>query len=387
LLAAPLLAPFLEAMPQSQRFHEQKAKPFDAIPYSDRASLVLLLEPKFYGPRPVPWGPAYLESITGFASILGIAALVALLVHIAINRTWRSRELLFAIGWLIGFAVIADWSPISEPIKWLIPFTAHARFRLFLCWFGAVQIAAMLHLVRERAAIIAGVVATALPLALAIATTNFPSDAAKHATLIAAIPGAIALLLALFRWRVVIVVALFLELWFAGHNWNPVFPAKTLYPRTPLITALDKLDHGERIVGIGGALFPNTNAIFGFADVRVHDPMANARYIDMLRRDAHYDTGTYYAKWNDADTPLLNTLNVRWIVTEPGRDVARHRLAYDGTDGRIYENVNASKVRFENPRSDRSFWIGTIVCLLTLVVMWSAAAMPPLWVTRRARIS
>jgi hypothetical protein len=96
-----------------------------------------------------------------------------------------------------------------------------------------------------------------------------------------------------------------------------------------------------RIAGLDGALFPNVQAIFGFEDIRVHDPMANERYVNLLRTTNGYTDKGYYSKFNDADTPLLDVLNVRYVVTDGGytmRDRERYALVYDGKDGRLWEN-------------------------------------------------
>src|ERR1700737_2847522 len=127
---------------------------------------------------------------------------------------------------------------------------------------------------------------------------------------------ALAAMLPLSRWRTLvtplIALAILAELAIVSRGWNPIFPASAFYPRTPLIDTLSKLDRdGSRLVGIGDPLFPNTQAIFGFADVRVHDPMANARYTSFLERTIKgFNTWDYYMKWYDADTPLLDVLNV-----------------------------------------------------------------------------
>jgi hypothetical protein len=89
-------------------------------------------------------------------------------------------------------------------------------------------------------------------------------------------------------------------------------------------------------------LFPNTQAPFGLEDVRVKDALASARYVDLLRANVkNFDTSAYYWKWMDADTPLLDRLNVRFVITEPRVELSdrnRYALLYDGYDGRVYEN-------------------------------------------------
>jgi hypothetical protein len=143
------------------------------------------------------------------------------------------------------------------------------------------------------------------------------------------------------RYVVMLITAVVIaELWTASYGWNPVLPAETMYPRTPLIARLQGLlaaaKTPSRIAGFGPALFPNAHALFGFEDVRAHDPMANGRYFGLLRLNAGMNTADYFAKWDNEDAPLLDYLNVRYVVTDPRHE--RYRLVYQGRDGRIYEN-------------------------------------------------
>jgi Bacterial membrane protein YfhO len=95
-----------------------------------------------------------------------------------------------------------------------------------------------------------------------------------------------------------------------------------------------------RIVGAGPVLFPNSAALYGFEDVRAHDPMTNGRYIALLAKNTPYDPSNYFAPWSDFESPLLDFLNVKYAVTPPrGEMPGRFRLVYDGNDGRIFENT------------------------------------------------
>jgi hypothetical protein len=139
-----------------------------------------------------------------------------------------------------------------------------------------------------------------------------------------------------------LVAAVIAEMWPLTIGWNSPFPTSTFYPRTPLIDAV--LRHHrpgfDRVAGIGGVLFPNTNAMFGIEDARLHDPMEPLPFVRLIGGVISHD---YYKKWLDDSTPLLDRLNVRWLMTEPGhelKDTSRYVLRYDGADGRLYENLH-----------------------------------------------
>ncbi|HEY0143543.1 MAG TPA: YfhO family protein [Thermoanaerobaculia bacterium] len=339
LLSLPFLVPVAEGVTQSSRHLDLQTRPHAGIPFSDWPSLQLLANPHLYGRLPGPeWSTAAAaESICGFAGLLGLGAWLGLLLR----RDWRSREMFFVLATAILFLLLDDFSPLSEPLRTLMPLVSHSRLRLPFMLMTALMTAAALN---DKASRI-----PTIGFALAIVATIFirtpwPDDAARNAALLAFLPSMAVLALFAFKLRVAVFAAVFVELWFAAHHWNPIRPIDELYPRTPLIEALLQQDReGWRTLGIGGHLFPNTNAMFGIEDARAHDPMANGRYIALLQRETKgFDTAQYYAKWVDTGTPLIDYVGARWIVAD--RPLP-YRLVYEGKDGRLYENRNA-KPRF-----------------------------------------
>jgi hypothetical protein len=69
--------------------------------------------------------------------------------------------------------------------------------------------------------------------------------------------------------------------------------------------------------------------------------MANARYFDFLDKTAVFKPDEYFSFWDDQATRVLDFLNVRYVMADPGvviADLNRYKLRYEGPDGRIYEN-------------------------------------------------
>jgi hypothetical protein len=353
-IASPFLATFAESVTKSIRYQELQAKPNTIGVYSDYFSWIATFQPHFFGhiPDEKPWKDAAgAESITGFAGILAIASWFAVLFRTIATRRFRDPEVFFLLAAVLVMGVVFNWPVISPLFHAVFRLAANARLRLFLCFLGALVTAAAVDAAMRETPrwFLAGLIPAGGMLLYFMRHTPFPTDAARDTALIAIVPSLMVLSIApliAFERRIVVMLltaAVVAELWTAAIGWNPVLPAETMYPRTPLIAKLQELTAARRarIAGIGPALFPNAHAIFGFEDVRAHDPMANGRYFGLLRLNTGMNTADYFAKWEDADAPLLDYLNVRWLVTDPRHDLSdRDRFAqvYQGRDGRIYEN-------------------------------------------------
>jgi hypothetical protein len=352
-LAAPYLAPLFEAVRWSMRYHELKAEPLSVtVGYGDWRSAVLLLQPHFFGEAPLesPWGPAETEALSGYAGVLGVASWIAIAIS---RRRWRSRETFYALATLAALGVILNWPGFSDALHAILPMMAHTRVRLLLVLLLSIQTAAAIDLVR-RTPLLLGIAAVGIILFVLLHTVKFPSNFWRDTAVLTMLPSVIVLALAtiaIFTKRKLaflgLIAAITAELFFWGRDRNPFLPAKWMYPRTPLIEALDALKKKHpndpfRIAGVGGMLYPNTQAVFGFADIRVHDAMANERYVDFMQRAGGLDVSHYHPWWErDIESRTINFLNVRYLVTylhTPIRDRERFKEVYRGPDGAIFEN-------------------------------------------------
>ena len=359
LLAAPYLAPFVENMTKSKRYSEVRSQPPPGWYFSDWPSFVVLLQPRFYGDIPFekPWGPAKAEAITGFSGALGVAAWFAVLAHTIARRRWRSAELFFAVIAFIVLGALFDWPLFSDLFTSVFQLAANTRLRLIFCFMLALLTAAALDIAirGDRRSFLVGLFASGAVLAWLFFSTDFPGQWHRDTAVLALLPSIVVLALAAVipfarRWRefamMLVTVAVVAELWTVGRNWLPNVPETLLYPATPMIEALQDLRERQppaspfRIVGTGPTLFPNLSAMFGFEDVRAHDPMAGSRYVGLLRVLTGYDTEDYFPKWENMETGLLDFLNVKYVVTTRGAklDAGRYSMVYDGRDGRIFEN-------------------------------------------------
>ena len=355
LLAAPFLFTLAEAVPRSMRVRERSLEPYQGTGYADLRCAVLLLQPHFFGQAPLelPWGPAQTEGLGGYAGVLAAASFVALLANAIATRKWRTREMFFVLATILSLGVIFNWPGVKEAIHFILPMAAHARVRFLLVLVLAVQTAAAIDLAR-RIPLLIGLLAVSATLLAMLHGADFPKDYWRDTAVLAMLPSlavlALAALAVLTRRKellLALLVAIVAELSLFGRDRNPFVTANLAYPRTPLIDKLDELLKKKpgRITGTGAMLYPNTQAVFGFEDMRLHDPMANQRYVDFLELTAGFEAkGRYHPNWQPWFEPtVLDFLNVRYIATflaNPMRDEQRFKLVYRGPDGYLFENLH-----------------------------------------------
>jgi hypothetical protein len=359
LLSLPYLVPLLETGLKSKRVAELKAAPLQAgaLPYSDRSSAIVMLQPHFFGQVPYEphWGPADTEPLGGYAGVLALAAWLASFAGVVSRRAWRSREMLYALLTLFLLGVIFNWPGVGEVFHWMMPIAAHARVRLLFVLLAALQAAAAIDFAR-RIPLLFGVAATAGLLLFLLQSTPF-ANAYRHDTAVLAMfPSllvlAAATLVAVTRREtavMLLLVAVIAELFAAGRARPTPLHERALYPVTPVIAKLQELAKQQpprdpiRITGFHAQFFPNANAVYGLEDIRAHDPMANARYLGFLKLTADYSVGQYFGVFMDPSRSVFDYLNVKYVTVDrhfpaAAFDPARYTLVHESRDGRIYEN-------------------------------------------------
>ncbi|MFP5245984.1 MAG: hypothetical protein ACLGH0_04770, partial [Thermoanaerobaculia bacterium] len=243
----------------------------------------------------------------------------------------------FSIGIVLG------WPVITEGFHAIAGLAPTMRMRMAICFFASLLIAYVVDHKESRLPLLLGTATVTFAMLWLLRNTDFPSPSHRITAILAFLPS-VAVLAAVTLPRIGLAlagIATVFELFFAIAWWHPILPSRELYPRTPLIAALEREPGPFRILGTGGQLYPNVGAMFGLEDVRVHDPMADARYVQLLTQVVGWDPKDYYAKWNDTATPLIDYLNVRYVVTRGELPAPRYELLYAGRDGRVYRNHHA----------------------------------------------
>lgn len=370
LLAAPAVLPLVEMIPRSQRMDWLRADLHADAPWSPALLIQMFLQPGFFGTLREGnlWGPGQAEFISGYAGIAATVGVLATAIHLVRSRSadWR----IFPVVMTPLIALIVIGTPFLRDAFDALPLfsmAANGRLRLALCFSGAIAIALLIDILRidRRSALIASVaVLLALPaiyIAHDIPPRHIGGLLVDLSPRVAAVLAVAAAGLAILRGRARAIVLLSLvaiDLWWFGLAWNPIVPATELYPPTPLMESVVRVVRSEgepvRVAGLGGFMFPNSAAMYDIEDIRAHDPMAYGRTLRLLRVFAGYSTEQYFGMLERARDPILDFLNVRYVVTSNSHRFDTRRLTpvYRGREGVVWRNDSAA-ARFFAPRSVR----------------------------------
>jgi len=146
-----------------------------------------------------------------------------------------------------------------------------------------------------------------------------------------------------------------LDLWAAGGDLNPAFDRSRLYPTTPSLDALRALVAAEpgpvRVLNVrSNLMLPGDSAqVYGFQTASGYSSWALSRAYDYARLTTHDNLALNFLYFDDCCGPLLDALNVRYVIADPGLVPAGAlagdprpplELVHDGPN-RVYANRNA----------------------------------------------
>ncbi|MGB9776078.1 MAG: YfhO family protein [Anaerolineae bacterium] len=136
------------------------------------------------------------------------------------------------------------------------------------------------------------------------------------------------------------VVLTFLDLFLVGRSFNPTVAPEEVLPTPGAIQFLQQ-DHSiYRVCGTGLILYPNVGMIFGLQDVRGYDTVVPRRYMALMDRLDGYYQYYFHSLFTRADTPLLDLLNVKYLLTDQEPDEKWELVYEDEGPVRVYRNRN-----------------------------------------------
>jgi hypothetical protein len=127
-------------------------------------------------------------------------------------------------------------------------------------------------------------------------------------------------------------------------------PSRVIPPRTAAIAYLERHRDDGRVVGLRGALPPDSGLVYGLRDVRGYDPPQPTSRMLALWRSANPAQISWHPLELDVlhapQLRLLDVLGVRYVIADPGTRFSRREATtlttvYDGTDATVLANAAA----------------------------------------------
>jgi membrane protein YfhO len=359
-LAAPHVLPFLSLARESQRARDMLAQPL-AIGHVTlyyppswfvpgyAAYLLAPVGPHVFG-RPFrdPFGGpfSWADSEAGYTGLVAFAGAVMALLTLRDRRAWPF------LGYAVASLLLAGrFLPLALPFHAIPPLRVPAWSRcllpgsLALCIAAAFGTDLLLAKARSRSRR-----AIFLWVGLGLAALASLAAAADGWTLGLWVGLAVACALAWWRprWGAAALLAVLLtDLVPWSRSLLPRGHAALFYPRTAIMDQIAR-EAGQpdiwRGVGADYLLYPNLLSVYGVADFRPHNPLASARYLEVLNTafGFHPTVTEYFSPLKNPDHPLLDFLGVRIVLGSPAVPQVRTLDRIDG--GRI-----APFTLFRNP--------------------------------------
>jgi hypothetical protein len=348
LIAAPAWLPVLEQVMVSLRV--KLLAPGEAMGDTGVFPVKVLwamLNPDAYG-HPAHHNWSWFMTYTHVASVY-LGLIVIALLPCALVAEKRDRWLLAIAG---GFFVISmNWTPLTQLAHWV----AHDRLRFVVEFLAGVLVARAVTAfgaAKMRFAAVAS--AVLLPLAIYVFMKGFDRtlmDWRSIAGVAALVIFWVATWMAPRRAALFACVLTVAELFVFTLDYNAMTDRRFFVPRLPIIDELKRVAPAEpyRVLGLDWVLLPNAAEQYRLEDVRGSDPMEWNEYARFFKAAEVPDASIDVKRIADPEQPLVDFLNVRFLLTEPRVKLGgKWRPIYSGIDGELYEN-SAVQPRFFGP--------------------------------------
>jgi O-antigen/teichoic acid export membrane protein len=167
-------------------------------------------------------------------------------------------------------------------------------------------------------------------------------------------------------WEILAIAVLFLDLGVASYGFHPAADPALLDVRPPVVDFLQAQEGLWRFTSYDppGAhtMNANTGWLYGLQDARGYDsliPGQYARYMETIapQIDLQYNriAPIYSTEAGALDSPMLDLLGVRYVISEVDIDNPRYDMVYQDDAVRVYENLGAMPRAFTLPTSSTVF--------------------------------
>ncbi len=168
-------------------------------------------------------------------------------------------------------------------------------------------------------------------------------------------------------WELLAIVVLLLDLLAFGTGFNPAVDPELLAYTPPVVEFLKQEPgpwrfstfdpHGDRTFTANAGMF------YGFEDVRGYDslfPAQYARYMGWIEPQGElpFNRIAPFKELSSLDSPLVDLLNVKYLVTEVEIPLPKYELVYADDAVMVYENLGVAPRAFTLPASSATLLPG-----------------------------
>lgn len=148
-----------------------------------------------------------------------------------------------------------------------------------------------------------------------------------------------------------------IDLFLAHGDYNPTISPDQIFPAPGAVRFLQEAakDAVFRVAGINLTLMPNSSMVFQLSDVRGYDAVSPRRHMAVMSLVEGGIRHTHYSLLAQVDSPLLDLLNVAYVVSNKPLN-GKWELVYDdvskGSDIQVYRNPNVMSRTFVAHRAE-----------------------------------
>jgi O-antigen/teichoic acid export membrane protein len=151
-----------------------------------------------------------------------------------------------------------------------------------------------------------------------------------------------------------------LDLFLANRNFNAAVEQDLLLFKPDMVSWLEQQPGQWRLTSFaphGDKPFnANSGWLYDFEDIRGYDSIITKQYTDYMaavepQNELQYNRVQPIANWESLNSPLLDVLGVRYIISSEGIDLPKLREVWQGEGVRIYENLAAAPRAYTLPQS------------------------------------
>ncbi len=161
-------------------------------------------------------------------------------------------------------------------------------------------------------------------------------------------------------WVAVAITAVFGDLYLASVGFNAAADPALLNHKPALIEWLQQQPGHWRITTFAPhgdkPLNANSAWLHNLPDVRGYDSIIPRQFVDYMtavepQNELPFNRIQPIVNWQSLNSPLLDVLNVKYIITAESIDLPKLRLAWQGDGLRVYENLAVAPRAYALPQS------------------------------------